>query len=77
MSQSVPTCTTDHGLRTIAGYIVRRTFPGTGLAHVDCAQIDDATNYGLAVEIARAERVQAGQYAVIDPVYTCGCRGRG
>lgn len=69
--------TCNHGLSTIAGHIVRRTIPGTEAAHVDVAQIDGATNYGRALDIARDERAKPGQYAVIDTVYTCGCRGRG
>lgn len=74
---SVPTLTCRHSLDTIDGYVVRQTFPGTDRPHVDVAEFDDAESYGLALWEAKAIRTDgSGAYAVVDPIYACGCRGQ-
>lgn len=72
-----------HGLLSIAGYIVRRTFPGdASRAQEDIAEFSGPSRYAEALELAKATR-KAGrleivsQWAVIDTVYDCGCRGMG
>lgn len=63
----------DHGLRTVAGYVLRRT---DGAAHEDIAEYHAATDYGAAREAAR-DLARAGGYAVVDWKYGCGCRALG
>lgn len=76
-----PTCTDPSislGLATISGYVVRRTFFG-GDEHRDEAIFTSPSDYGAAIEVARDIRAEPNHhgYAVVDPVYACGCRGRG
>jgi hypothetical protein len=66
----------NHGIATTAGYIVRRTFFGAR-AHEDAGTFG-ADGYGQALERVREVRAEGHDgYAVIDTVYSCGCRGRG
>lgn len=67
-----------HGLRTQSGYIVRRTFFEGERAHEDVAAFG-ATHYSAALARAYAVRVEKGHhgYAVVDRLYSCGCRGMG
>lgn len=71
------TTTHSHGLDTLAGYVVRRTY-FDGREHVDVAEFA-ANAYGEAVDRAKVIRLEADHdgYAVVDPIYACGCRGRG
>lgn len=66
-----------HGLASITGYIVRRTFPASPeRAHEDAARFNGSGAYAAAMELVREIRAEAGDhYAVADPVYSCGCRG--
>lgn len=64
-----------HNLGSITGYVVRRTIAaGEMLAEpCDVAVIAGATEYGAALDYARGYRT-AGSWAVVDFLYTCGCR---
>jgi hypothetical protein len=64
-----------HGLATLAGHVVRRTW-FDGRPHADVAVTVD---YGEALEIARRVRAEQGAagYAVIDSLHQCGCRELG
>lgn len=76
-----------HGTGTLAGYVVRETIRnGTVLWHgtvddkghfalcgYDVAVIDGARRYAEALDIMHSYRAGDG-YAVIDNIYTCGCR---
>lgn len=69
-------CRADHGLNTIAGYALRLTRTDGG-AHRDARLYEGATSYGEAIEDAHTARAAAdtGQYALVDCLYACGCRG--
>lgn len=65
-----------HGTATTVGYIVRRTFFG-GQRHEDAGEFR-GNEYGMALERASEVRAEGHDgYAVIDNVYSCGCRGLG
>lgn len=80
MHSPSPTCTNSAlslGLDTISGYVVRKTY-FDGTPHEDVATFSRPDCYGKAVEVARAIRDNNDNgYAVVDPVYLCGCRGQG
>jgi hypothetical protein len=72
-----------HGLDDIAGHVVTITRYDNATSQTtreDVAYIDGATHYGEAVELAHKVRAQIASgdidatYAVIDTVYTSGCR---
>lgn len=72
-----PLCTiAGHGLNTVAGYVVRKTY-FDGTPHEDMASFPSAFAYAEAADAARPLRLRYDGHAVIDPVYACGCRGRG
>lgn len=81
-SEVFAACGAGHGLNTTAGYIVRSTFFERGLrAHEDDSLYEGAGSYCAALGRAhaiRADNRAAGiaGYAVIDWLYTCGCRGQ-
>ena len=65
-----------HGLGTTEAYVVRRTNLRSMASDLGDALV--TKDYGAALEAARVERSRGeGAWAVIDWVYTCGCRGRG
>jgi hypothetical protein len=79
----------DHGLDTIAGYVVAITrlmgdVTTRHIARTDVEVFDGSTSYAQALDRARNERkaIARGEhgpdatYAVVDTVYTCGCRNR-
>lgn len=67
-----------HGLDSIVGYVVRRTY-FDGRPHRDIRRFDGAASYGEAVEVARQVRAAgiADGYAVVDSLHQCGCRELG
>jgi len=76
---SSPHCTVSPhapiGIETIAGYVVRKTY-FDDTPHEDVATFSRPDVYGKAVEVAKAVRASNPHgYAVVDPVYSCGCRG--
>lgn len=67
----------DLGLGTISGYVVRKTF-FDDTPHADVAAFDRPNLYGDARQVARQVGLaNPNGYAVVDPVYSCGCRGMG
>lgn len=71
-----------HSLDTIAGYQVRQTIRGgERIADEVVATFAGGGRYGEALDAARALREVGGEgiasYAVVDPVYSCGCIGQG
>lgn len=66
-----------HGLNTIAGYIVRQTFPGDAeRAQLDRVKVDGATSFGAALGERDKVRAEGVGWALVDHVYECGCRGQ-
>jgi hypothetical protein len=75
-----------HSTDNLVGYAIRHTIEpdGTVLWHTDgsgrCGHdvvvVDKPTEYGWAIEAAHADRAQNG-WAVIDHLYSCGCRSQG
>lgn len=68
----------EHGLATIAGYVVRVTCePGADFhpreQDRDLVAYGSPRMYGEALEAAHAIRDARG-WAVVDVVYACGCR---
>lgn len=65
------------GLATIAGYVVRKTY-FDDTPHEDVATFSRPDVYDKALVVARAVRQSnPNGHAVVDPVYSCGCRGNG
>lgn len=71
-----------HGTHVLAGYVIRQTErDGEYLWHdeaktacgEDVAVVEGSTNYADALEIKHTYRTGTS-YAVIDSLYTCGCR---
>jgi hypothetical protein len=69
-----------HSLDDIVGYVVRRTLQDGTILPARAGRVgDDAmifvggNSYATAMEITRAMRFD-GRYAVVDSVYSCGCR---
>lgn len=72
----------DHNLNTIVGFVVRQSIEdGERLPDMaphrpgrDIAVVPGVTSYSTAVELAGHVRGREGSWAVVDRVYTCGCR---
>jgi hypothetical protein len=73
-------CVTDHGLNSAVGFSVRRTFVGHD-AFTDRAHeiVCDGESYGdaRACAVAIQRDGDRNTYAVVDWIYSCGCRGQG
>jgi len=67
-----------HSLHNIIGYKVRRTF-FDGTPAVDAGEFVGGHTYADALACAKAVRAEPAHngYAVVDPIYFCGCRGQG
>lgn len=67
--------THSHGLDSLAGYRVVQTIRNGSVLEnpVLVAEFDDPTCYGMALDEAYAIRREAGSWAVVDSVYSCGC----
>lgn len=78
-----------HSNDMLVGYVVRETIrDGTVLwhgAHIgpadmhehcgyDVAAVEGAARYGDTFAVRDAYRAQPGGYAVVDSLYSCGCR---
>ena len=67
-----------HGLDTLSGYSVVLADWSTGetLERIEIARIDGANGYGRALEIRDEmnRHASSAQNALVDNLYTCGCR---
>lgn len=80
-------CRASHSITATTGFAVATTYRlGRGsVERWDEAVFDGATSYARALDLARLLRAEIGRgasaidgaiYAVVDPLFACGCRAR-